>query len=340
MKVLYMGFLPDSENVAGGGEVKTKTVLRALKETHKFSAIETIDTSNWRNEKIKIMAGMAGALLKTDYFIAVASTSTFLSILPVVLFFQKIKRFEVHFIPVGNCLVTNFDHKAKIRNINRISGVYVQSETIKTNLKSIGVRNAYVMHNFKYSAHYSEPYKWGEPLKYVFLSRISEEKGIFECIDVIKRINRDSVKCELDIYGKIDSIIEERFFRAIDGDSSIRYKGIVQPQDAAAVLKPYYMLIFPTRYEGEGFPGAVIDAFAAGIPLLSSKFANYKDMLKDGYDSILFEFQDYGDMYRKMLFTIHNREIIERMRSNSCRNISKYEPEKEIEVIIRNMNRT
>lgn len=180
----------------------------------------------------------------------------------------------------------------------------------------------------------------GEPLKYVFLSRISEEKGIFECIDVIKRINRDSVKCELDIYGKIDSIIEERFFRAIDGDSSIRYKGIVQPQDAAAVLKPYYMLIFPTRYEGEGFPGAVIDAFAAGIPLLSSKFANYKDMLKDGYDSILFEFQDYGDMYRKMLFTIHNREIIERMRSNSCRNISKYEPEKEIEVIIRNMNRT
>ena len=340
-KASYFGFLPKSTEVVGGGEVKTKTVLKALKKSGVFEKVFTIDTSNWRKKKISLMIKLLKAMVKTRYIIVVQSTSAFLKILPLLNILAKVLKNEIHFIPVGNCLATNFNRKSQIRDINRIKGVYVQSENIKDNLVKIGIDNIIVMHNFKYMKAYLTSYEFETPLNYVFLSRVSEEKGVFDCINVFDRINESfgKIVCKLDIYGKIDEDIKEKFLLNIQDKSYINYCGVVKPEEASRIIQKYYMLVFPTKYIGEGFPGAIIDAFGAGVPILSSRFSNYSDMLTDGFDSVSFAFNDYENMYEKLLYCQENFIKINEMRNNSHTNYLKYQPEEEIKKILDNLGR-
>ena len=338
-KATYFGFLPNSNVVVGGGEVKTRTVLRAIQETKQFDIIEEVDTSNWRKHVISLAFKLLKAMFTSTHIIVVQSTSAFLSILPIILFFQRINNFETHFIPVGNCLASNFDNKTKINSINRIRGVYVQSETILKNLNEIGVTTAIVMHNFKYMVNYNCEYDNKKPFRFIYLSRVSEEKGIFECLDVINKVTDEMGEqiCTLDIYGKIDEEIKDEFMKKISNFANIRYCGVIKPNEASSVIKDYFMLIFPTKYEGEGFPGTVIDAFAGGVPLLTSRFSNFNDMLIDGYDCVSFAFMDYEEMKDKMLYCINHPTEINVMRKNAYNESFKYIPEKEVSVLIRNM---
>ncbi len=339
-KATYFGFMPKSEHVIGGGEVKTKTVLKALEKSNKFERIIAVDTSNWKKNIMSLAFKLLIGMIKTKYIIIVQSTSAFLSILPILNIMSKFFKNEIHFIPVGNCLISNFDKISKIKQINKIKGVYVQSESIKTKLDTIGVRSVHVMHNFKYINSYLVPYQSELPLKFVYLSRISEEKGIFECLDVFKKINHNSKrgKCVLDIYGIIDEKIAVQFEEIVNNSDIFSYRGIIKPEESSTIIRKYFMLVFPTKYDGEGFPGTVIDAFAGGVPLLVSRFSNFKDMLNDHVDCISFEFNNYEDMYDKLLYCIDHTEEINAMRIHSHHKYSRYTPEREINILLNNMD--
>ena len=42
------------------------------------------------------------------------------------------------------------------------------------------------------------------------------------------------------------------------------------------------MLLFPTYYDGEGFAGTLIDAMAAGVPVIASNWRYNSEIIKDG----------------------------------------------------------
>jgi hypothetical protein len=52
------------------------------------------------------------------------------------------------------------------------------------------------------------------------------------------------------------------------------------------VLKDYFALLFPTHFYTEGIPGTVIDAYAAGIPVISAKWESYSDVIDEGVTGI------------------------------------------------------
>ena len=49
----------------------------------------------------------------------------------------------------------------------------------------------------------------------------------------------------------------------ISGINNVIYKGAVQPQDIYNVLSASDVLVLPTYYPGEGYPGIIIEAYAA-----------------------------------------------------------------------------
>ena len=57
-------------------------------------------------------------------------------------------------------------------------------------------------------------------------------------------------------------------------------------------MKYYFALLFPTRFYTEGIPGTILDAYAAGIPVICSRWESCADVVDDGVTGITYPFED------------------------------------------------
>lgn len=333
MKIGYFGYLPTGEDVMGGAEVKTKMLLKALESIENID-IETFNIYKWRNRVLSVIMMVVKSLWMCDEIIFVVSTPFFLRFY-LLLSVLNVKKSSIHFIPVGFSSPNNYKANEIIR-YKAIKGIYVESFYNKKLLDKIGLDNVHVLHNFKYINIESEKlYEIKYPLEFCYCARVSEVKGILETINIFKDVNKEKIRCTLDIYGPIDIDIKYKFYKLIDENYEfISYKGILKPEKVAEVMQDYYMVIFPTKFEGEGFPGTIIDSFAAGTPLLSSKFRAFDELLIEQKNCIAFEFNNYGDMKDKLEYSICNTDRINEMRKHVKAEYCKYMPENEIKVIL------
>ena len=100
-----------------------------------------------------------------------------------------------------------------------------------------------------------------------------KEKGISDAIKAVKCSNEffGQNVFVLDIYGPINDEYKETFEElCIECQEYINYCGVVSSEKAIDILKMYFLLLFPTYYQGEGFAGTILDAFAAGLPIIAS----------------------------------------------------------------------
>jgi glycosyltransferase involved in cell wall biosynthesis len=69
----------------------------------------------------------------------------------------------------------------------------------------------------------------------------------------------------------------------------IKYRGVVKFSDSVKVLKDYFALLFTIYYEGEGFAGTVLDAYASGVPVIATNWRYNSEIVQDKIDGIIFE---------------------------------------------------
>ena len=66
--------------------------------------------------------------------------------------------------------------------------------------------------------------------------------------------------------------------------------GTVPSEKSVQTIKNYFALLFPTKFYTEGTPGTLIDACAAGVPVITSLWENYGDVFTEGVTGWGFEF--------------------------------------------------
>lgn len=111
-----------------------------------------------------------------------------------------------------------------------------------------------------------------------------EEKGIGDAIIAKRHVNELLGKKVflLDIYGPIVKEYEETFSRLNEMfPEHINYCGVVSSGMPADVFKQYFLLLFPTYYQGEGFAGTILDAYAAGVPIVASDWHYNSEIVND-----------------------------------------------------------
>jgi len=153
--------------------------------------------------------------------------------------------------------------------------------------------NVALMYNFKRRpiAPAKMPRTATQPLLHLaYLGRLREEKGIFFLIAAAKLLMQSKVGINLHFYGDFlsrDKEVEMRFYESIKSADFIEYKGYLAAEEIQATLGNYDMLVFPTYYPGEGFPGVLIDAAFAGIPVVATDFAYNAELVIDGVTGVL-----------------------------------------------------
>ena len=184
--------------------------------------------------------------------------------------------------------------------------------------------NVYTLNNFRESKAIQKQIN-NDTLKLIFLSRVIEVKGIFDIMEAVSEINKDSLKVELDIYGnKSFNDEEENKFNQYLQNKGIKYVGLIDNSKVVDTISHYDMFAFPTRYMGEGTPGAIVESLIAGTPVLTSNFPQAKYLLRDGKDSIFYEMFNKEELKDKLLYIINNRSVLDSMSKEAFESGKKY----------------
>ena len=198
--------------------------------------------------------------------------------------------------------------------------IIVETPSMKEELASLGFSKVFVVPNFKPVCRipfYEQDYP-KNTLKLVFLSRIEEQKGIYDLIDCLKELNEKQVRFSIDVFGRPQNAREEEKIKYFaDKLSFVKYKGPIEvgSEESYIMLSSYDLHVFPTKYK-EGFPGTIIDFFIAGVPTLSSTFARAHEIL-DETNSILFKQGDNSELKNKLLYVYENQNTLSLMRENT-----------------------
>lgn len=122
--------------------------------------------------------------------------------------------------------------------------------------------------------------------RYVFLGHLWKTKGIDTLLDGAARLPGD---CSIDIYGPLDEYTADEINER--GLGRVRYRGFLTHEQVNAKLWEYDCLVLPTFHPGEGYPGVIAEAFAHGLPVITTRWLAIPEIVDDGC-GILIDPQD------------------------------------------------
>ena len=313
-KILYIATTADNRNRLDGETIKCRLLRNYLNDIEKIQVI-SIDTDNWKKHIFKLVVSILFYFFQCDEII-VSSADKGAHI--VLDFFRKIKcKKKVYYFVIGGSLFRNIKEKKwNLNTYKRLKQIYVEANTLKEDLNNFGINNVKVLNNFRNPKKFKNCYKKTDNVKFVYFGRVIKQKGIEEAIQLINRLNKENIKCSLDIYGQCTDdylkVIKKQF------SSAIKYHGEIVPdnQHEYEILSQYDIFIFPTEYPGECLPGALIDCYISGLAVVASNWKYAKEYIEDDKNGVIFEYKNYEDMYIKTLEMIKENKI-EMFKRNS-----------------------
>lgn len=326
-KISIIGHFGFGLDLANGQTIKTKIIYDELLKT--YNDIFTVDAHGGLKAIVPVIIGCTSSIMKCKNIILMLTENGLKVSVPVLAIINKIYNRKLHYIVIGGWL-PEFLKKQKILSklLKKFDYIYVETTTMKKTLEKQGFKNIVVMPNCKDLKILSESelvYNRQEPLKLCTFSRVMKEKGIEEAIEVVKTINEEKGRkvFTLDIYGQIDKE-QISWFEELRTElpNYITYGGIVPFDDSVKVLKNYYALLFPTYYDGEGFAGTIIDAYAAGLPVVASDWKYNYEVVDDYKTGLLYSDRNIDEFKTKLYWIYTNQQEWNRMKKN-CINKSR-----------------
>jgi len=176
-----------------------------------------------------------------------------------------------------------------------------------------------------------------EPYKLCTFSRVMKEKGIEDAIDAVESVNQKEGRTvfTLDIYGQVDDGYKAKFDAMQKSfPPNIKYGGLVPYDKSVETLRNYFVLLFPTYYHGEGFAGTLIDAMAAGTPVIASEWKCNGEVVKPGKTGVLLKECNTKKIETKLDKIAENPDYWNSMKISTLEEAHKYEPENAIKPLM------
>lgn len=137
-------------------------------------------------------------------------------------------------------------------------------------------------------------------LRLLFISRVAREKGVFDAIETVRILHGRGRNISLRVAGIGDDLEEARSLAARYGlDGVIEFTGFIAGDDKVNAYLSSDVLLFPT-YWNEGFPYVLLEAMAAGLPVISTTYGVMPHLMEDGVNGYLAEPGDPASLAEKV----------------------------------------
>ena len=328
-----------------GQTIKTHNVYGVLKESIGGDSILTIDTFGRIKFLLKLPFLVIFALYSSKNIIILPAQRGIKIISPLLLFFNIFFKRKIHYVVIGGWLPKMVTHSKFIKYFVRsFDVIYVETNKMKEELQFLFINNVVVMPNFKKIPIRKfddiQCQKFCEPYSLCTFSRVSQEKGIEVAINAVKFANKRLGRTVfiLDIYGQIEK--KESWFEPLMSQQPdyIRYRGIIESTKSVDILSHYFMLLFPTYYDGEGFAGTLVDAMSAGLPIIATDWHNNGEIIVHGKNGFLVPIKDYESIASILLDVILDVEGMLYIRKNCIEDAMRYLPQNVIQILIKQLD--
>ena len=332
-KIAIIGRFGGDQILLDGQTVKTLILYQELSNRTDWS-IRKVDTYYTKLNPIRLLGQSILALLTTKDVIVITSQNGRRVFFPLLYFFTKVFHTRVYHDVIGAKLAEfAVQYPAFVKYMNAFQVNWVETDSLKQDLEALGVTNAEVLPNFKHLdivAPTEAEKVQSAPYKLCTFSRVMYEKGIEDAINAVKSVNERMGKTlfTLDIYGPVDAMQVAWFEKLkVSFPDFVSYKGAVHYQDSVNTLKNYFALVFPTRYYTEGAPGTIIDAYAAGVPVIASRWRGFSDVIDEGVTGLGYTFSE-EEALTELLFRIAQApDMVAGLVENCIRKASYYQPD-------------
>ncbi|MBL1008163.1 MAG: glycosyltransferase [Escherichia coli] len=326
-KLLFIASFQYGEPPTGGGaQAKNQLLLAHLQ---KYYDVRFFDTWN---------KSSAVSLLSAIFYIIVFNRKCVLSIsgrgalsIGKLLSFLHIRRLIIYFVIGGDLGNYVEEHQLCVPVLKSFRWILVEGQYMKSQLNELGIENVNVLPNFKPIGNLLKK-KNNESgfIKFVFLGRLIEEKGVGLLIDASRKLYEEyGKKFSVTFYGSQTNTYSQGYFDTLDCDN-ISYGGFLnlKSKEGLKQLSEYDVMVFPTYFEGEGFPGVLIDAFKAGLPVIASDFHANPDVISNPALGVLIKPKDVDSLKSAMLGFIENPSRIPSMSMAVQKDVCKYDIDK------------
>ena len=181
----------------------------------------------------------------------------------------------------------------------------------------------------KKNSHFTN--KSSKARKFLFIGRLSRKKGIYDLNEATVDMNIDIT---IDMYGSIENDIDIEIF---NNNQFINYLGKFCNDKVYEIMNNYDVLILPTYYEGEGYPGAIIEAFHSHLPIITTKWRAIPEIV-DSSCGILVKINSPIEIKNAIIKIYEDENFYKKLKNGSKLNSEFYNEDYWINYYIEQLN--
>lgn len=161
-----------------------------------------------------------------------------------------------------------------------------------------------------------------QPLRCVFFSLISREKGAGRVLEAAKALPG----CQFDFYGALEDGYREGFLREIGQIPNAVYQGIfrVNGENVYRKLGEYDVLLLPTACRTEGVPGILVEAKIASVPAVVSDVCYNREIVEDNVSGVVLKDNTAEALADALSRLDQNRKLLGQLREGAFRSAETY----------------
>jgi len=302
-KILFIG-----PRKGGGVATINNEVIKIIKKYNKFK-IALIDTSRYL-KKNKLFGYVILYFISLYKILSYNPRVVYLQIAQTGYFHQSIfliiaKLFGKEIIAHFHCKpdlkqsTTKFQLMKIIYSQQYIDKLIVLTTSSKKSLIENGwEKNIYVIHNFIDTKVLPKKIKTIKDKKYfLYIGRMHEQKGIFEILEIAKRLNNEKF---IFIGSFSDKMHENKFKNKLKKLHNCKWLGAIYGKEKFDYINNSKFFIFPTLWRGEVFPLTLIETTILGTIPLVSPIGSIKEIITDNQNGFFISANDVENTVNKI----------------------------------------
>jgi len=217
--------------------------------------------------------------------------------------------------------------------------IVVLAKEFKNNLVNLGInsKNIFITTTMVESEKYYPGDKnFSEPYNILFCANMKKEKGSYELLTAVPLVIEKYCDTSFIFVGDGKDLEKlKRKTKEMGIEKNVIFNGYKTGNEKIEFFKKAHIFVFPSH--SEGFPTVVLEAMAAGLPLVVRSVGGLVDVIKDGKQGFILNTstrssKEIGD---KIIQLIEHPDLMEKMSKNNITETKeKYDVKKTCNTII------